>query len=129
MRLSVLPDILSICQLPAGARLPSAVSAGFFSITYTADEISVICSSGSEPAGARLSTGWRAIAVEGPLDFSLTGILASIASPLSDAGVSIFAISTFDTDYILVRDDRLSSARTALLAAGHTFVDDGATAE
>jgi hypothetical protein len=71
--------------------------------------------------GVRCESGFVAIEVAGPLDFALTGILASLAAPLADAGISIFAISTFDTDYVLVREADLARARRALEAAGHVF--------
>jgi hypothetical protein len=74
----------------------------------------------SVPADVRAERGWRAFKVEGPLDFSLTGILSRIAAPLTDAGVSIFAISTFDTDYVLVRESALEKAKRALTDSGHT---------
>jgi hypothetical protein len=74
------------------------------------------------PAGVRCEPGWRALAVEGPLDFGLTGILASIATPLAEAGISLFAISTFDTDYVLVKAERLDDAMEALRRAGHHFL-------
>lgn len=67
--------------------------------------------------------GWRALQVEGPLDFSLTGILASLATPLSGAGISIFAISTYDTDYLLVKEVHLDRARKVLEALGYTFLN------
>jgi hypothetical protein len=73
------------------------------------------------PADVRCEPGWRALAVKGPLDFGLTGILASIAAPLAEAGISIFAISTFDTDYVLVKAERLDDAVEALRRAGHRF--------
>ena len=71
------------------------------------------------PAGIHHEGGWRVLAVRGPLAFELTGVLASLASPLAAAGVSIFALSTFDTDYLLVPGDRLETALAALEAAGH----------
>lgn len=78
-----------------------------------------MCSEESAPETGRLETGWRALKVEGPLDFNLTGILAGIANPLARAGISIFAISTFDTDYVLVREVQLDNALAALRSAGH----------
>jgi len=65
--------------------------------------------------------GWRCLKLHGPLDFSLTGILAALATPLAEAGISIFAISTYDTDYILVRDKDLARARSVLAECGHVF--------
>lgn len=88
----------------------------FFSVTRTADELSVVCLAGSEPPDARVQSGWSCFRVAGSLDFALTGILSSIAVPLAAAGVSIFALSTFDTDYVLVRE--MEKAREALRSAG-----------
>lgn len=93
------------------------------SVTRTADEISVVAPVGLvTPEGAVVEGGWRAMVVLGPLDFALIGILAGLASTLANAKVSIFALSTFDTDYILVKEERLQAARDALVAVGHTVI-------
>jgi hypothetical protein len=110
-----LPDRYAICRLAADAAAP----ASFFSITRTPDELSIVCIETQAPEGAKTESGWRALQVIGPLEFSLTGILAAIAAPLAAAGVSIFAISTFDTDYVLVKEENLAKAWAALRAAGH----------
>lgn len=89
------------------------------SVTRTAAELSVVCAEAAVPDGVRSETGWRAFRVRGPLPFHLTGVLARLAAPLAEAGVPLFALSTFDTDVILVRDDRLRDAREALRTAGH----------
>ena len=88
----------------------------------TAADTSIVCASARVPDGVRAERGWRALTVEGPLDFALTGVLAALAVPLADAGVSIFAVSTYDTDHVLVRSDRLADAVEALRAAGHSVV-------
>ena len=88
-------------------------------MTRTASELSIVCPDASVPAAVTAHRGWRAIAVDGTLDFALTGVLASLASPLASAGVSIFAVSTYDTDYVLVQQDALDRAVAALAAAGH----------
>ena len=120
LELTVLPDELSVCRLPTGAPAPAwAISGGLTSVTWTADETSVVCASSAVPAGVRAEAGWRALAVAGPLDFGLTGILLSIARPLADAGVGIFALSTYDTDYVLVKQPSLEAAVAALTAFGH----------
>ncbi|HEY7848912.1 MAG TPA: ACT domain-containing protein, partial [Ktedonobacterales bacterium] len=85
------------------------------------DELSLVLPEASAPEGATTEAGWRALRVAGPLDFALIGVLASLAEPLAQAGVSIFAISTYDTDYLLVREVALTEALTALRAAGHTI--------
>ncbi len=89
------------------------------SITCSADETSIVCAASIVPPDITVESGWRAIKVVGPLDFGLTGILCSIAQPLADAGVSIFALSTYDTDYVLVKESGLGSAIAALSSFGH----------
>jgi hypothetical protein len=118
--LEVLPDLLAVCRLPAGARPPSWLAHdGFASVVWAEDETSVVCPETAVPADVVAEYGWRAIAVAGPLDFELTGVLHSIAAPLAEAGVSIFAVSTFDTDYVLVKDAALDTAVRVLEDAGH----------
>ncbi len=102
---------LAIVRLPALSTIPSWVfESDFFSITKTQDELSVVCLEKEVPSGARVERGWKGLKVEGPLDFELTGILSSLAQPLAEAKISIFAISTFDTDYILVKEENLPNA-------------------
>jgi hypothetical protein len=86
----------------------------FLSITRTADELSIVCEESLAPAGAKVQPGWRAFKVEGPLDFSLTGIMATLAAPLATAKISLFAVATFDTDYLLVSERDLEAAIAAL---------------
>jgi uncharacterized protein len=120
LTLFVLPDVLAICRLAADAPIPSWVTRrDFFSITWTRDELSIVCAQRDVPADARCERDWRALRVEGPLDFALTGVLASLAAPLADAGIGIFAISTFDTDYLLVKETNLQHATAVLSQAGH----------
>ncbi len=122
MNLSLSKDRLTVCQLPADAPLPSWVANanGFISITRTSEELSIVCREDIAPAEVKQEAGWRAFNVEGPLDFGLTGILAALLDPLAKAGISIFAISTFNTDYILVKADKVEAATAALRTAGHT---------
>ncbi len=124
LMLSALDERLAICRLDARAKTPAwALEASFFSITRTPDELSIVCSEKDAPEGAKVEGGWRAFKVEGPLDFSLTGILASLAAPLAEAGVGIFAVSTYDTDYVLVKESKLDAAIYALEARGMKLVD------
>jgi hypothetical protein len=91
-----------------------------WSITRTPDEISIVTSEEhADPTWANVEHGWRCFKVRGPLDFSLVGILAALAGTLAAANISVFAISTYDTDYILVRDGDADRAATALMEAGH----------
>ena len=120
LELSILPDRLAICRLPADAPIPAPPAAGgLWSVTRTADEVSVVLPEAKAPSEGEIELGWRAFKVAGPLDFSLTGILAALAVPLTAARISLFAISTFDTDYVLVREADLERTKAALRAAGH----------
>jgi uncharacterized protein len=112
-------EILSICRLERNAPIPGwALTGGFTSITRTAEELSVVCSQSRVPPGIQKQGGWRALQVEGPLDFSLTGVLASLTDPLAKKGISVLAISTYDTDYLLVKEKQLEGAIQALRGEG-----------
>ena len=103
LKLHVLGGHMSVCRLHPESAVPEwAVKGGFFSITRTRDELSVVCLEEGVPGGVRSEGGWRALGLEGPIEFSEVGVLASVASPLAEAGVGIFAVSTFDTDFVLV---------------------------
>jgi len=117
--LHVLAGYYAVCRLPSDAPIPEWAKGDFCAITRTPHELSVACEQYLIPEGTRCERGWRILQVEGPLEFSTTGILSSIAGPLADAGVSIFAISTFDTDYVLVKEEVLEKAIQALGVAGH----------
>lgn len=118
--LTLLPDRLSICRLAPDAPLPGWIAGpGFFSITRTDEELSLVVAQDRVPADVRAVGAWRALKVQGPLDFALTGILAALTAPLAHAGVSLFAIATYDTDYVLVKEETLAEAIRALTAAGH----------
>ena len=120
MQLSILPTRLSICRLAVDHRMPTWLpERGFLSYTRTADELSIVCEEACVPAGVQSQGDWRCIKVQGPIDFSQCGILASLAVPLAESGISIFAISTFDTDYVLIEEKNLARAATVLTAAGH----------
>ena len=119
--LEVLPDTLAICRLPADAALPAwaAAPAAFVTVSRTAEELSITAVQDLVPADVRCERDYRALRVRGTLPPDLVGILLSIAEPLAKAGLSIFAISTYDTDYVLVKARDLPAALEALRAAGH----------
>jgi len=109
----------AVCRLPAGAGVPGWAAGGpLVSITRTAEELSVVCRDEAVPDGVRCERGWRCLRVAGVLDFSLTGVLASLLGPLAAAGVSVFVVSTFDTDYLLVKEDKWAEATEVLRRAG-----------
>lgn len=118
--LNILPQRLAVCRLEADEPLPAwAQNGSFFSITRTAEELSVVCEEGLNPPDVLCENGWRALMLEGPFDFDQIGILKSVLDSLAAARISIFAISTFETDYILVRAAELEKAVSALRLAGH----------
>jgi len=119
--LILLPDDYAVCRLDADERVPEGLdaSAGVISITWSPDEISIICPSKQAPSNGIVNTPWRCLRIDGPSNLALTGILASLVNPLADARVNIFAFSTHDTDYVLVPAVRLDEALAALAAAGH----------
>lgn len=118
----------AVCRFAPNIQVPAWVMFGnVWSITRTADELSIVCDDTVVPNDVQSERGWRMLQVAGPLDFGLTGILASIATPLAAAGVSIFALSTFDTDYVLVRQHSVELAITALVEAGHHVVRNDGT--
>lgn len=110
----------AICRLDASAEIPGWAKRGsFYSITRTSDEMSVVCAQENVPADILCESGWRCLKVEGPLNFGLVGVLASIAGPLAEAGISIFALGTYDTDYILIKEARFDEAISVLASKGH----------
>lgn len=115
--LNLLEVRLVICRLNADVVIPVDMLRSeneFLSITRTADELSIVCPEELAPASAKVQAGWRAFKVAGPLDFSLTGVMATLATPLATAKISLFAVATFDTDYLLVPQADLEGAITAL---------------
>ncbi len=120
LTLTVLPELYAICRLDSKAPVPDwATNGDFVCIARTADELSIVCREVQVPQGTTCEPGWRNLKCEGPLDYSLTGIVASLAEPLANAGVPIFPIATHDTDYILIKERHLETATRALTAYGH----------
>ena len=124
-RFSPMPDTLAVVRLPPDAPIPTwAIEpSAFASVTRTSGELSIVCPEARVPPGITAERGWRALQIHGPLQFDAVGILAGFASPLADAGISIFAVSTFDTDYVLVKAAQVDRAVEALVAAGHACGD------
>lgn len=122
LNLCVLEELFTIHRLSSNDEIPNQVFEGqFYSVSKTDEALSIVCSSSVLLDSERSETGWACIKVLGPLDFSLTGILADISAVLAKTEISIFAISTFDTDYILVKSEHLQAAKTALQKAAYTF--------
>ena len=125
---SVIPGSYAICRLSAKAPLPSWAGKAFTSITRTAEELSIVCDERRLPPNLdgldlRVARGWALLKIHGPFPLDVVGILASVAKPLADAKTSLFALSTFDTDYILVKTIHVKQAIAALSLAGHALVE------
>lgn len=125
-------DALAVVRLGPGSDIPAwATASTLFSVTATRTETSIVCHAATVPTKARSEGPFVAFEVAGPLDFALTGVLSSLLAPLADAGISVFTVSTYDTDWILVHADAADAAVEAWTAAGHTVTApdaDGAPA-
>jgi hypothetical protein len=115
-----------VCRFDSDAQIPAwALEVRFLCVTRTPDELSIVCGEDRVPenlAGMKVESGWIALKLEGPFPFTMTGVLASFIQPLADAGIPIFALSTFDTDYVLIKNEHRKQASTALDAAGHQAI-------
>ncbi|HYW36693.1 MAG TPA: ACT domain-containing protein [Terriglobales bacterium] len=129
MKYRVLAERLAVCRLASDARIPAWAfedESKFFCVVRTGDELSIVCAEDRIPDGVRAERGWLALKLEGPFPFVMIGVLASFLQPLAEAEIPIFAISTFDTDYVLIKPEHLEAAVEALGAAGHEKVDEPA---
>jgi hypothetical protein len=137
LQFRVLFQPLAICRLAPNADIPPGLldapfSAQVCAVVRTPDELSLVvseeaCSAGRLPLGALAELGWIALQLRGPFPFSMNGVLSSFLQPLADAEIPIFAISTFDTDYVLIKRENLPQAVTTLGAAGHENVSEETT--
>jgi hypothetical protein len=127
LSLTWMPELLAICRLAPDAPQPEWLPphGGFVSVTRTADELSIVCDESAVPATVRAERGYRALSLPGPIPFTVTGVLAAITLPLFDAGIGLLAISTYDTDHVLVKEADAGAATAALRQFGHA-VDDWA---
>jgi hypothetical protein len=120
LELSLLPERFAISRLAADSPLPAWATQGpFFSVTRTSDELSLVTEFSRVPVSIQSQPGWRVLKVHGPFVLSEIGVLAALATPLAEAKISLFAVSTFDTDYLLVASETLSAGIAALERAGH----------
>lgn len=118
--LSVLEGTYAVCRLRRGSHIPEwALKGDLYSITRTQDELSVVCRQDDVPGHIQCNKGWNCFKVEGPLDFSMTGVISTLTTSLASEGISVFVFSTYDTDYIMVKSKDLEKAVNALTATGH----------
>lgn len=119
LRIAILPDDLAVCRLDPRDDVPAWVRGTFTSVTRTAEELSIVCNDDAVPAGVRAERGWRVLRVEGPIPFEVTGVAAALVAPLAVAGISVFLTATYDTDYLLLKEEVFERAVEILRAAGH----------
>lgn len=121
--LDLLSASYAVCRLSSGLPVPAWAEKGdLVSITRTTEELSIVCPQDQVPDGIRSERDFRVLKIRGPLDFTLVGVLAGLAGPLAEAGISLFALSTFDTDYLLVKQDNLGRAAEILIREGHNIL-------
>ena len=117
-----LPGAFAVCRFPPDFPVPVfRRQSSLYSVTRTESELSVVCEEAFAPEGAVCESGWRALRVHGPIPFAVTGVLAALSAPLARAGLSMFVLSTYDTDYLLVRGADAEAARAALEKDGFTL--------
>ena len=120
LHLMILEESIGICRFDAQTPVPEWVyRSPFYSVTRTFDELSIVCSENLIPTDCNCHRGWKCLQIAGPLNLAATGILASLTIPLARAGVSVFALSTYDTDYLMVRQKDLKVAIETLSGEGH----------
>ncbi|EKV28134.1 hypothetical protein C882_1135 [Caenispirillum salinarum AK4] len=123
--LTLMPEALAVCRLPANAAVPDWAWRGpFQSVTRTGDELSIVCGHDAAPAngsrpGLRVDGPWRVFKLHGPFAFDVTGVVSTLTAPLAEAGVGVFVLSTYDTDWILVKEEQAPKAAGVLREAGH----------
>ena len=117
MRIGLLPSLYAVCRLNAAAAIPQWARGAFVSISRSADELSVVCEEANVPADVKAERDWRCFAVEGPIPFEVVGVAARITNALAEARISVFFVSTYDTDYVLVRSSMVDAATAALRSA------------
>ena len=116
---TLIPGRYAIVRLPADAAIPAWAHGAFRSVTRTSDELSIVCDEGGVP-DVVADRGWRCLKLAGPFPLDQTGVAAAFTRVLADAGIALFVVSTYDTDYVLVRDAALDHATAALRASGYT---------
>jgi len=120
LRFRLHDGLFAVCRLPAGDPWPSWLPIeAWCNVTRTPEEFSIVCPEEFVPAEIQAGRGWKRIELAGPFEFTLTGVIAAILIPLAEARIPVFAISTYNTDWILAPDDRIEEAVRALQSAGH----------
>ena len=126
LKFTLLAGRFAVCRLAADAAIPEwALRGALHCATRTSEELSIVCPAENVPAGVEANAPWSCFKIAGPIPFEQVGVLAAFIGPLAERGISIFAISTFDTDYVLVKEEFASRAMDALREAGHVLISYG----
>ena len=121
--LTILAETFAVSRLDKRTSVPTWACSGiWWSVTRTNDELSIVCPEAQVPAEVASNRGWKCLKVAGPLNLTLSGVLASLLEPLAQAGISVFSVSTFDTDYLLVKTENLAATAKLLSVAGHQIL-------
>jgi hypothetical protein len=123
LSLSLLADSYAVCRFQAGTKLAAPSPGSFSLLVQASEETTLVCAADHVPDGAEIDAGWRCFRIDQSFDFSVPGILAAVLKPLAEAGIGIFATSTFSTDYVLVKAEDADRAVEALRVAGHRVAD------
>jgi hypothetical protein len=123
LTLHLVPGIFAVCRLLPNAPVPEWAAGVVVSVTRTSEELSVVCEEKYVPTGIQRQADFRCLKVAGPLAFEMTGVMAALAGPLADAGISLFPMATYDTDYLFVRSDEMKRAVAALRGVGHRVLE------
>jgi uncharacterized protein len=124
LALKAVPGSFAVCRLPAGSALPDWFRPSpFATVSWTEHELSILCEEAQVPEETQCERGWRCLMLQGPFAFDQTGILLQVLQPLAEAKIGIFALSTFDTDYVLVKEHAFERAKQALIESGLTVVE------
>lgn len=118
-RFRALPGLYAVCRLAVDSPVPAWATGPFVNITFTTEELAIICPADRVPASVRAERDWRVLKLVGPFPFTAVGVLASLATPLAEAGISLLSIATYDTDYFLVKSDVFDDALAVLVGSGH----------
>lgn len=119
LRITILPLRLAVARLSPDAPLPQWMRGTFTSVTRTDAELSIVCDESAVPEDVQAERNWRVLRVEGPIPFEVTGVASALVAPLAEAGISVFLMATYDTDYLLLKDASFGRAIEVLRAAGH----------
>ncbi|MDR6839830.1 ACT domain-containing protein [Pseudoxanthomonas sacheonensis] len=124
LTLKTVPGAFAVCRFPAATEVPHWFHpGGFASVSWSDEELSIVCDESQVPEEVQCERGWHCLMLQGPFAFELTGVLLKVLQPLAAAKIGIFAVSTFDTDYVLIKDHAFAQAKQALVESGLTVIE------